>query len=120
MILWERAVVQPSARWNLDAPVVQMRHFGSYACRRIYGGRSGGWSEHARANAIDIGRFDLADGRRISVAASWNDGTAEQKAFLREVRDGACQLFATVLGPEYNEVHQDHFHLDQARAGPNS
>jgi hypothetical protein len=117
LILWERSVVQPAARRHLGAPVANFRHFGAYACRRVYGGRSGGWSEHARANAIDIARFDLRDGRRISVAASWVRGAPKERAFLREVRDGGCRLFATVLGPDYNAAHQDHFHLDQAARG---
>lgn len=117
LVLWERTVVQPAARQHLGAPVAKIRHFGTYACRRVYGGSSGGWSEHASANAIDVGRFDLTDGRRVSVAASWERGTEGERAFLREVRDGACELFATVLSPEYNEAHQDHFHLDQASRG---
>jgi hypothetical protein len=33
------------------------------------------------------------------------------------VRDGACDLFATVLSPDYNAAHRDHFHLDQAARG---
>jgi hypothetical protein len=117
LILWERAVVQPAASRHLGAPVAKIRHFGTYACRRVYGGSGGRWSEHASANAIDIGRFDLADGNRISVATHWERGAAAERAFLKEVRDGGCQLFATVLSPEYNKAHQDHFHLDQASRG---
>jgi hypothetical protein len=33
------------------------------------------------------------------------------------VRNGACQLFATVLSPDYNEAHRDHLHFDQAERG---
>jgi hypothetical protein len=33
--------------------------------------------------------------------------------FLREVHDGACDFFDTVLGPEYNAAHHDHLHLDR-------
>ncbi|WP_290982909.1 extensin family protein [Hyphomicrobium sp.] len=33
-------------------------------------------------------------------------------AFLHEAHDGACDLFGTVLGPDTNEAHHDHFHLD--------
>ena len=33
------------------------------------------------------------------------------------LRDGACGLFATVLSPDYNAAHRDHFHLDQAARG---
>jgi hypothetical protein len=34
--------------------------------------------------------------------------------FLRRLHKGACGLFGTVLGPEANEAHRDHFHLDLA------
>ena len=36
----------------------------------------------------------------------------DRSAFLRAVHDDACKLFGTVLGPEANEAHKDHFHLD--------
>ncbi len=32
--------------------------------------------------------------------------------FLRRLHTGACGIFGTVLGPEANESHHDHFHLD--------
>jgi hypothetical protein len=32
--------------------------------------------------------------------------------FLRRVHDGACEVFSTVLGPEANDVHRTHLHLD--------
>ena len=32
--------------------------------------------------------------------------------FLRTVAKSACASFGTVLGPEANEAHRDHFHLD--------
>ena len=35
-------------------------------------------------------------------------------AVLRRVRDGACRGFSTVLSPEYNAAHRDHFHFDMA------
>ncbi len=45
-------------------------------------------------------------------------GKKRQALFaLREVRDGACDLFATVLSPDYNAAHRDHLHLDQAERG---
>ena len=46
----------------------------------------------------------------------WSDD-GNKGAFLREVRDGSCQLFSTVLSPDYNAAHRDHFHLDQAERG---
>jgi hypothetical protein len=35
-------------------------------------------------------------------------------AFLRGVHKAACTIFATVLGPEANKAHKNHFHLDMA------
>lgn len=34
--------------------------------------------------------------------------------FLREAHTSACKYFGTVLGPEANRDHQNHFHLDMA------
>lgn len=33
-------------------------------------------------------------------------------AFLKEIHSGACGIFSTVLGPEANRAHHDHFHFD--------
>ena len=35
--------------------------------------------------------------------------------FLRRLHKGACTQFGTVLGPEANEAHRDHFHFDLAQ-----
>jgi hypothetical protein len=39
---------------------------------------------------------------------------APETEFLRAVHKGACGDFSTVLGPEANNAHKDHFHLDLA------
>ncbi|MDR6789333.1 hypothetical protein J2Y58_002704 [Sphingomonas sp. BE138] len=120
LAMWEWDVVSPAARRHFDAQVVRVDHFGSYSCRRLYGRDAGAWSEHASANAIDIAGFRLSDGTRISVARDWQGSGTDREtkaAFLREVRDGACRLFATVLSPDYNAAHHDHFHFDQAERG---
>ena len=116
LALWEWHVVAPAAQRHFGARVTRIDHFGSYSCRRMYGRDGGSWSEHSTANAIDIAGFRLSDGTRITLAGDWN-GAPAKAAFLREVRDGACDLFATVLSPDYNAAHRDHFHLDQAQRG---
>lgn len=116
LALWEWHVVQPAALEHFGARVAAVEHFGSYSCRRIYGRSEGAWSEHATANAVDIAGFRLEDGRRVSVVRDW-DAAGAKAAFLRDVRDGACDLFATVLSPDYNAAHRDHLHFDQAARG---
>lgn len=116
LTLWEWHVVQQAARRHFGRSVARIEHFGAYSCRRLYGRDEGAWSEHATANAIDIAAFTLDDGRRVSVVGDWADRGPKGR-FLRDVRDGACRLFATVLSPDYNEAHRDHLHLDQAARG---
>ena len=116
LALWEWNVVQPAALRRFGTKVAAVEHYGSYSCRRIYGRSDGAWSEHSSANAVDVAGFRLADGRRIAVLGDWKGGGAKA-LFLRDVRDGACRLFATTLSPDYNAAHRDHLHLDQATRG---
>lgn len=117
MALWLTHGIQPAATRIFGSPVARIEHLGTNNCRRIGGGADGNWSEHATGNAMDVGAFVLADGRRISVLKDWTSG-GEKAAFLRAVRDTACESFSTVLSPDYNAAHADHLHLDQAqRAG---
>ena len=114
--LFETRVVQPAAQRHFGQPVRATFHAGSFSCRRLYGRAEGRFSEHATADAVDITGFRLADGTDVSVLADWTKGDAKA-AFLREVRDGACRLFPTVLSPDYNQAHRDHLHLDVANRG---
>jgi hypothetical protein len=116
LALWEWHVVQPAALEHFGQKVASIDHFGSYSCRRIYGRSEGAWSEHSTANAVDIASFRLDDGSRITVLGDWK-AEGSKAAFLRDVREGACDLFATVLSPDYNAAHRDHFHFDQAQRG---
>ena len=116
MLLLEQRVIQPAAMRRFGSTVTRIDHAGSYSCRRLYGRGEGPFSEHATADAIDITGFRLADGTSVTVLGDWQDGGAET-AFLRDVRDGACRLFSTVLSPDYNAAHADHLHLDQAERG---
>lgn len=116
LLLWERDVVQPAAARLLGERIAAIDHFGSYSCRRLNRRPDGAYSEHATANAIDVAGFRTVAGRRITVLGDWA-GSDLDAAFLREIRSGACDLFATTLSPDYNAAHADHLHLDQAARG---
>lgn len=114
---WARNAVQPAARLYLGSEVVRIETFGTYACRQVRGtGGSGKLSEHAHANAVDVSAFVLADGRRISILQNWNDG-GQGSRFLKRLRESACKRFRTVLSPDYNAAHRDHFHFDNGGKG---
>ncbi len=113
---WVRGSVIPAAWQQFGSPVVQMHVAASYSCRPRNGIRGGKLSEHGRANALDISSFTLADGRKVTVKDGWH-GHPREQAFLRAVHKGACSNFTTVLGPNADRHHHNHFHFDLARHG---
>jgi hypothetical protein len=113
-----REIVAPAARYYYGMGVAEMKVVSSYSCRPRNGIAGGMLSEHGHANAVDIAAFTLVDGRTITVLNGWN-GSPRDQAFLRAVHDGGCLIFKTVLGPNANSFHRDHFHFDLARHGRN-
>ncbi len=117
LALWERHALQPAAFVQMGSRVATIEHLGSYACRNVGGGATGRRSEHARANALDVAGFRLADGRQVSVLRDWRAAGATRSTgaslFLGEAQQGACGYFSAVLSPAYNAAHRDHFHLDR-------
>lgn len=111
MEVWLRHGLQDAARQYLGTEVKRIEHLGVISCRRVNSSPTGPWSEHATGNAIDIAAFVMGDGRRISVLDYWGKG--KEGAFLKAARDAACDSFKTVMSPDYNAQHRNHFHLDQ-------
>jgi hypothetical protein len=60
----------------------------------------------------------LRDGTLITLRNGWND--RDTGPLLRRLHKGACGPFGTVLGPDSDRFHRDHFHFDTARyrSGP--
>ena len=114
--VWVQSDLQVPAMGEFGSPVARVETMGTYNCRNINGATGGNLSEHATANAVDVAAFVLKDGRRISVLNGWS-GDEREARFLRSVRASACRRFNTVLSPDYNAAHRDHFHFDMGR-GP--
>jgi hypothetical protein len=112
---WAKHAVRPAARQYLGSDIVRIETMGTYSCRNVNGGRSGKLSEHAFGNAVDVSAFILKDGRRVSVLNGWN-GKSDERAFLRRLHESACKRFGTVLGPNYNAAHANHFHFDMGKS----
>ena len=196
---WMKSTLQPKARERMKSEVVRIVGASGYSCRNIYNLPNAKLSQHALANAIDIGAFGFANGRTVRVLKGWGltardiraqlakakadaaakaktarattadvkdqktaasdeadpaaggskAGKSERKVnpvahaslsppslgvqkasagatesaaeppkptqealFLRAIHGGACGEFGTVLGPEANDPHRNHFHLD--------
>jgi hypothetical protein len=112
---WARFGVDRAAQQILGSPLARIETLGSYNCRNVAG--SSKRSAHATANAIDIAAFVLQDGRRIQVLGDWSEGTYPERQFLRVIHTSACKRFGTVVGPEYNPSHRDHFHVELGGRG---
>jgi hypothetical protein len=111
---WMERVVMPAARYHFRSDVVALKVASSYSCRPMNHVSGARLSEHGHANALDVSGFVLANGHVVDIKAGWWGPLAERN-FLRSVHGGSCTVFTTVLGPAYDYLHRDHFHLDLAR-----
>ena len=115
---WTRDAVQPAARQWLGSQVRPDReHAAPMPAARSTARPASKLSEHGYANAVDIGAFVLADGRRVAVLGGWNGDDADVRRFLRAVHAGGCSRFQIGLGPDANAFHANHLHFDMGR-GP--
>ncbi len=86
-------------------------------------------SFHTRGFALDVSWVERADGRRLTVSQDFQrtadvrtcsegeGSSAHAHALAHFLRGLACSVagagrFSTVLTPNYNEGHRDHFHFD--------
>lgn len=109
---WIRKGMQPAVA-GYGGGVGQLRVVAHYACRTRNNQKGAKISEHGKGHAIDIAGFLLRDGRTISLRNDWGKG--RKGRILRRMHRTACGPFGTVLGPEANRFHRDHFHFDTAR-----
>lgn len=109
---WVEDSVKP-AIGRLGGGLARLEVAGHYVCRTRNHQPGGRISEHGKGRAIDISGFTLRNDVTITVTRGWRDRAQGQ--ILRRVHAGACGPFGTVLGPESDRFHQNHFHLDTAR-----
>lgn len=108
---WMRNSARPAVG-DIGGGISSLRVVSHYACRNRNAASSGRLSQHAFGKAIDIAGIRLKSGSEITVLTDW--GRGDKGRALREMWRGACGPFGTVLGPEANRFHRDHFHFDTA------
>jgi len=107
---WVETGVRPAVG-GTGGGVSSLRVVAHYSCRSRNNLSGARLSEHSFGNAIDIAGIGLADGSEMTVLTDWNGQFASQ---LRDMWEAACGPFGTVLGPEADRFHRDHFHFDTA------
>jgi hypothetical protein len=141
---WVTSHLQPAAAETLGTRISKIVSASGYSCRQRIGATITRHSEHSFANAFDISAFVTATGESLDFLTGWGAtmrdiqkkarapnhhtaaggdaviatvGTANKERsqiFLRKTHETACGIFSTVLGPEANEAHRNHLHLDMA------
>ncbi len=97
---------------RLGGGIASLRIAASYSCRTRNSQPGAKLSEHAKGKAVDISAITLKNGLSLKVLSGWHDRI--QGKLLRRMHDAACGPFGTVLGPDANRFHRDHFHFDTA------
>ncbi len=96
--------------------VSSVRHYGTYNCRVISGTDT--LSRHGYGDAIDLFGFEFADGSLYSLEADWqHDTDVPDTAGAQFLYDAVHRWYASaywnvLLTPNFNEAHDDHFHVD--------
>ena len=108
---WVKNELAPAARLRYLSGVSSIRQLSSYSCRTMNSKRGAPMSEHAKGNAIDVGKITLNNGQAISVKKP-GFFSFREKSLLKTVRSDSCKSFTTVLGPGSDIHHKDHFHFD--------
>jgi len=100
--------------WSIENTHIKAVQVGeSYACRpRNTPDGDTNLSEHGRADALDFVGFTLDDGRSLTVTNDYASSDPKLSRLMHFAHDAACTRFTTVLGPDANALHHDHFHLD--------
>ncbi|HKU39717.1 MAG TPA: extensin family protein [Polyangiales bacterium] len=104
--------------------VAGLQHYSMYRADATIGS-SNKTSGHARGRAIDVGSFELRDGRRLSVLEQWKNrkrgappcevaSSSDAEALMRDLACEAIEreIFQTVITPHYNDAHANHVHLE--------
>jgi hypothetical protein len=95
---WIKTTLQPEARRTLRSPVSRIVGASAFACRNVYALPTGNLSQHAFANAIDIGAFELTDGRMLTVLHGWGPTRRDLAEVRKRSQAGASTKGADLVG----------------------
>jgi hypothetical protein len=80
--------------------------------------RVGGDGTKAKARSV-VGSAEAAPAPEPPAEGRSDPEPDPKTEFVIFLHDDACRRFGTVLGPDANEAHKNHFHLDmKKRRGP--
>jgi len=111
---WVGDLAVPLIAERLGSEVKAVRTGPGFECRNRNRAAGGKLSAHALGLAVDVGGFELANGKSVPIKPN---GDERMHAAVEVVRTAACGWFLTVLGPGSDAAHTDHMHLDIQQHG---
>jgi len=118
--------------------ITKVMHYGTYNCRgiRTDSGQTANLSQHGLGRAIDLAAFWNAQGVEYNLYKHWDHSTTWKNASgqmgcwssqfnspqAKVLYEIGCDMwkqniFSLVLTPNYNNVHDNHFHVDLSSNG---
>ena len=94
----------------------EVEHMGTTVCRVISG--TDRLSQHALGKAIDLAGFWDSDSTWYGVVDHWEHGTDDPRTpegqLLYDIAHRLHEdwIFNVILTPEFNDAHDNHFHVD--------
>jgi hypothetical protein len=111
-------LVKATRSGGLDRVTVTLPGGGQKQAVASNAARLGGPDEKALAkaekNRQKAGNKASEKTASLSPEALATPPSGPRARFLREAHAAACRIFGTTLGPEANEAHRNHFHVDMA------
>ncbi len=108
---WVRDGVLPTIG-TTGGGVAQINIIAHYSCRSRNNVPGAKLSEHSKGHAVDVSGVTLRNGTVLTVEEQWRGRYSNQ---FRTLYRRACGPFGTVLSPDADRYHHNHFHLDTAR-----
>jgi hypothetical protein len=114
-------IVQEEAETHLHSRINRIGNLGGYACRPRNYRKGASLSAHAFGSALDVSSFHPRKGTPAVIARDYaepkrstpaqDDRRRFLHAVLRRLRREADLTYA--IGPDFNAIHHNHFHLDR-------
>ncbi len=114
-------IVQEEAETHLHSRIARIGNLGGYACRSRNYNKASSLSAHAFGSAVDVSAFHPVKGTPAIIVRDYAEpkrpsaGQEDRRNFLhavfRRLRRDADLTYA--VGPDFNALHHNHFHLDR-------
>ncbi|HWG05101.1 MAG TPA: extensin family protein, partial [Beijerinckiaceae bacterium] len=100
---WIGDLAEPLTMGRLGTDFKAIETGPGFECRTMDSLPHAKMSAHSMGIAVDIGAFDLANGKRVAVTES---ADAQAVRLLSALRTSACGWFTTILGPGTDPYHK--------------